>query len=62
MGTMHKKLQNFSSNQIKPGSDSISKDSVKKQVESLQHKEARRLETNSLLGAEAYQENVVMNS
>ena len=28
----------------------------------MQHKEARRLDTNSLLGAEAYQENVVMNS
>ena len=28
----------------------------------MQHKEAKRLETKSLLGAEAYQENVVMNS
>ena len=31
-------------------------------MESLQHKEAKHLETKSLLGAEAYQENVVMNS
>ena len=30
----------------------ISKDSVKKHAESLQHKEAKRLETKSLLGAE----------
>ena len=57
-----KSCKNFSSNQIKPGSHSITKDSAKKHVESLQHKEARRLETNSLLGAEAYQENAVMNS
>ena len=35
---------------------------VKKHVESLQHKEAKRFETKSLLSAEAYQENVVMNS
>ena len=46
-----KSCKNFSSDQIKPGSDSISKDSVKKHVESLEHKEARRLETDSLLGA-----------
>ena len=57
-----KSSKNFSSNWIKPGSDSVSKDSVKKHVESLQHKEAKRLETKILLGAEAYQENVVMNS
>ena len=57
-----KSCKNFSSNWIKPGSDSVSKDSVKKHVESLQHKEAKRLETKILLGAEAYQENVVMNS
>ena len=57
-----KSCKNFSSNCIKPGSDSVSKDSVKKHVESLQHKEAKRLETKILLGAEAYQENVVMNS
>ena len=54
--------KNFSGNQIKPGSDSVSKDSVKNHVESLQHKEAKRLEAKSLFGAEAYQENVVMNS
>ena len=57
-----KSCKNFSSNWISPGSDSVSKDSVKKHVESLQHKEAKRLETKSLLGAEAYQENVVTNS
>ena len=54
--------KNFSSNWIKPSSDSVSKGSAKKHIESLQHKEAKRLETKSLLGAEAYQENVVMNS
>ena len=57
-----KSCKNFSSNWIKPGSDSVSKNSVKKHVEFLQHKEAKRLETKILLGAEAYQENVVMNS
>ena len=40
-----KSCKNFSSNWIKPGSDSVSKDSVKKHVESLQRKEAKRLET-----------------
>ena len=57
-----KSCKNFSSNWIKPRSDNVSKDSVKKHVESLQHKGAKRLETKNLLGAEAYQENVVMNS
>ena len=64
MGTTHKKfpVKNFPSNWTKPGSDSVGKDSVKKHVEPLQHKEAKRLETKSLLGTEAYQENVVMNN
>ena len=57
-----KSCKNFSSDQIKPGSDSISKNTVKKHTESLQHKEAKRLEIKSLFGAEVYQENVVMNS
>ena len=55
--------KNFSSNWIKPGNDSISKDSIKKHVESLQHKERLNIQkTKSLFGAEAYQENVAMNS
>ena len=45
-----KSCKNFSSNWIK------------KHVKSLQHKEAKRLETKSLLGNEPYQENVVTNS
>ena len=57
-----KSCKNFSSNWIKLSSDSVSKDSVKKHIESWQHKEAIRLETKSLLGAEAYEENVGMNS
>ena len=57
-----KSCKNFFSNWIKPSRDSVSKDSVEKHVEALQHKEAKRLETKSLLGAEAYQENVVTNS
>ena len=57
-----KSCKNFSSNWIKLVKDSVSKDSVKKHVESLQHTEAKCLKTKSLLGAEAYQEKIVINS
>ena len=55
-----KSCKNFSSNWIKLSSDSVSKDSVKKHIESWQHKEAICLETKSLFGAEAYENNVLI--
>ena len=45
---------------MKLSSDSVSKDSVKKHIESWQHKEAICLETKSLFGAEAYEKNVLI--
>ena len=43
-------------------SRSVAKDSVKKHVHSIQHKEAEKLKTKSDLEAETYKENVVENT
>ena len=57
-----KNCKNFSSNWIRSGTECVSKDSVKKHVESTQHKEAVNLNKRSELGADAYKESVIQNS
>ena len=57
-----KTATNFSTTWIRPGSDSVAKDSVAKHCRSDQHKKALEHTKRSLLGAEVYKESVVMNS
>ena len=54
--------KNFSLNWIRPGSESVSKDSMKKHVESFQHKEAEKLQMKKGLGADAYKRQVVQKT
>ena len=54
--------KNFSLNWIRPGSESVSKDSMKKHVESVQHKEAEKLQMKKDLGADAYKRQVVQKT
>ena len=54
--------KNFSLNWIRPGSESVSKDSVKKHVQSFQHKEAEKLQMKKGLGADAYKRQVVQKT
>ena len=54
--------KNFSLNWIRPGSESVSKDSVKKHMESFQHKEAEKLQMKKGLGADAYKRQVVQKT
>ena len=54
--------KNFSLNWIRQGSKSVSKDSVKKHVQSVQHKEAEKLQMKKGLGADAYKRQVVQKT
>ena len=54
--------KNFSLNWIRPGSESVSKDSVKKHVESVQHKKAEKLQMKKDIGADAYKRQVVQKT
>ena len=54
--------KSFSSNWVRPVTENVAKDSVKKHVDSIQDKEAKKMKTKSDLGAAAYKENVLENT
>ena len=54
--------KNFSLNWIRPDSESVSKDSMKKHVKSVQHEEAEKLQMKKDLGADAYKRQVVQKT
>ena len=57
-----KNEKNFSLKWIRPGSNNVEKDSVKKHIASDQHKAAKKLSLQSALGASNYHEEVVRNT
>ena len=52
-------MKNFNEMWIRPGSSNVEKDSVKKHINSLPHKEAIRIAKQSKLGALPYNEMVI---